>query len=193
MGSLVFYSTTRKEPEPEKPGRGTLNFRLAGVMTPEEKQGIIDTFNNPPSSPEHCSPPDSNVPGDNLHSTRHTLSSKVSGVTDPDEISHITREHAEYMTRPPLKPTGGDPLPAGKQPKGQLVFVTHGIRKIQKRVCNFGCTVCEEVYHIQKDLYNHIKQDHPDFKCHHCTRVFFTANAAYKHEVGHAGKKFACK
>ena len=58
-----------------------------------------------------------------------------------------------------------------------------------------GCVICEEVYHTQKDLNDHIRQDHPDFKfkCHHCARVFMTANAAYKHEVGHAGKKFACK
>ena len=64
MGGLVFYSTMRKEPEPEKQGRGTLNSRLAGVMTLEEKQQIIDTFNNPPSSLEHHSPPDSNDPDD---------------------------------------------------------------------------------------------------------------------------------
>ena len=48
MGGMVFYSTMRKEPEPEKQGRGTLNSRLVGVTTPKEKQRIIDTFNNPP-------------------------------------------------------------------------------------------------------------------------------------------------
>ena len=109
-------------------------------MTPEEKQ-ITDTFNNPPSSPEHCSPADNNKPGDSHHGTRHTLSSKLSGVTDADEISRIKCEHAEDMTRPPPKPTGDDPIlgakkPTGKGPKGNLVFVTHGIRKIQKRMCN---------------------------------------------------------
>ena len=167
-------------------------------MTPQEKQKIIDTFNNPPSSPEHHSPADNNEPGGSHHGTRCTLSSKLSGVTDADEISRIIHEHAEDMTRPPPKPTGADPIlgankPTGKGPKGNLVFVTHGIRKIQKRVCNFACRICEEVYHTQKDLNNCIRQDHPDFKCCHCTRVFMMANAAYKHEVGHTGKKFACK
>ena len=166
-------------------------------MTPEEKQ-IIDTFNNPPSSPERHSPPDNNKPGDSHHGTRHTQSSKLSGVTDPSEIIRIICEHAEDMKRPPPKPTGDDTIPGankptGKTPKGNLVFVTHGIRKIQKKVHNFTCKVCEEVYHTQKDLDDHIRQDHPDFKCHHCTRVFMMANAAYKHEVSHEGKKFACK
>ena len=179
MGGLVFYSMMKKEPEPEKPGRGTLNSRLAGVMTPEEKQRIIDTFNNPPSSPEHCSPPENNEPDDSLHGTRHTLSSKLSGVTDPDEISRIIREHAEDMTRSPSKPTRHDPIlgankPTGKPSKGHLVFVIHGIRKNQKKVHSFTSKVCEEVYHTQKDLNDHIRQDHPDFKfrCCHCTRVF---------------------
>ena len=58
---------------------------------------------------------------------------------------------------------------------------------------NFACRICEEVYHTQKDLNDHIRQDHSDFKCHHCTRVFMMGNAAYKHEVGHARKMFACK
>ena len=70
------------------------------------------------------------------------LSSKLSGVTNPDEISRITWEHAEDMTRPPPKPTGADPMlrankPTGKASKGNLVFVTHGIRQLQKRVHNF--------------------------------------------------------
>ena len=94
-------------------------------MTAEEKQRILDTFNNPPSSPEHHSPPDNNEPDDSHHCTRHTLSSKLSGVSDPDEISRIVREHAEGMTRPPPKPTGDDLIltpnqPTGKPPKGQL-------------------------------------------------------------------------
>ena len=82
-----------------------------------------------------------------------------------------------------------------KPPEGKVVFVTHGIRKIKKRVRNFGCIVCDEMFHKQKHLNDHIRQDHPQYrlKCCHCTRVFCTANAAYKHEVGHAGKKFACK
>ena len=42
MGGLVFYCTMRKEPEPEKCGRGTLNSCLAGVMTEQEKQKIIN-------------------------------------------------------------------------------------------------------------------------------------------------------
>ena len=124
-----------------------LMSQLAGVMTPEEKQKIIYTFNNPPNSPEHHSLADNNEPGDSHHGTRHTLSSKLSGVTDPDEISRIIHEHAEDMTRPPLKPIGADPIlgankPTGKAPKGNLVFVTHGIRKIQKRVHNFTCRIC---------------------------------------------------
>ena len=142
----MFYSMMQKEPGPEKCGRGTLTYRLAEVMTPEEKQKIIDTFNNPPSSPEHCSPPDNNEPGDSHHGTRHTVSSKLSGVTDPDEIGRITREHAEDVTRPPLKSTGDDPIPGankptGKTPKGNLVFVTHGIRKNRK-----GCTISPTKY-----------------------------------------------
>ena len=202
VGGMVFYSTTRKDPEPEMQVRGTLNSRLAGVMTREEKQRIIDTFNDPRSSPEHRSPSENKEPDDSCHGTRCTLSSKLSGVTDPDEKSRIIQENAEDMTRPPPKPTGEDPIPGankpvGKAPKGNLVFVTHGIRKIQKRVHNFVYRVhaCEELYHTQKDLNDHIRQDHSDFKfkCRHCTRVFMTANAAYKHEVGHAGKKFACK
>ena len=106
----------------------------------------------------------------------------------------------EDMTRLPPKSTGDDPIPGankptGKTPKGNLVFVTHGIREIQKRVCNFACRVCEEVYHSQKGLNDHIRQDHPDpkFKCCHCIRVFMMADAAYKHELRHAGKKFTCK
>ena len=47
MGGLVFYSTTRKEPAHEKFGRGTLNSRLAGVMSEREKQKIIEHYNNP--------------------------------------------------------------------------------------------------------------------------------------------------
>ena len=62
MGRLVFYSTTRKEPEPGKCGRETLNSCLARVMTQKEKQRIIDTFNNPPSAPEQHSPPDTREP-----------------------------------------------------------------------------------------------------------------------------------
>ena len=155
-------------------------------MTPEKKQKITDTLNNPPSSPEHRSPADNNESGDSHHGTRCTLSSKLSGVTNAHEISRIMHEHAEDMTRPPLKATGAYPIPGtnkptGKGPKEDLVFVTHGIRKIQKRVYNFTCRICEEVYHTQKDLNHHIRQDHPDFKfkCRHCTRVFMTANAAY--------------
>ena len=190
MGGLVFYSTKRKEPGPQKHGRETLTSQLAGVMTAEEKQKIIDTFYNPHTSPKCRSPQDNIGRDDSHHGTRHTLSSKLSGVMDPDEISRIIREHTEDMTRPPLKPTEGDTLPGtnkptGKPLKGNLVFVTHGIRKIRKRVCNFDCRLCEEVYHTQKDLNNHIRQDHPDFKfkCCHCTRVFIMTNAAYKHDM----------
>ena len=72
------------------------------------------------------------------------------------------------MTRPPPKPTGEDPIlgankPMSKPPKAQLVFVTHGIKKIQKRVCNIACKICDQVFHTQKDLNDHIRQDHPDF------------------------------
>ena len=162
MGGLVFYSMKKKEPGPGKHGRETLTCQLAGVITAEEKQKIIDTFYNRHSSPEHRSPQDNIRHDDSCHSTRHTLGSELSGVTHPDEISSITREHAEDMTRPPPKPTEGDPIPGankptGKPPKGNLVFVTHGIRKIWKRVCNFDCRLCEEVYHTQKDLNNHIR------------------------------------
>ena len=38
----------------------------------------------------------------------------MSGVTDPDEISRIIREHAEDMSRPPPKPAEGDPIPGAK-------------------------------------------------------------------------------
>ena len=120
-----------------------------------------------------------NPPPDNPHGTKQTLWSKLSGVDDPDEISRIIWEHAEDMSRPPLRSTGDDPMPGSnkptpKVPKGNLVFVTHGIKKIKKRVCNFGCTICDDVYHTQKDLNDDIRQDHPDykFKCQHCTRVF---------------------
>ena len=105
---------------------------------------------------------------------------KLSGVTDPDDISRIIREHAEDMSRPPPKPAGDDPIPgankpAAKPPKGKVVFVMRGIKKIKKRVHNFGCIVCDEMFHKQKDLNDHIRQDHPQyrFKCRHCTRVFF--------------------
>ena len=102
MGGLVFYSMMRKEPGAEKLGRGTLNSQIAGVMTPEEKQ-IIDTFNNPPSSPEHHSPPNNNEPGYSHHGTRCTLSSKLSGVTDPDEISRIIHEHGRRYDKATTK------------------------------------------------------------------------------------------
>ena len=177
MGKLVFYSTMRKEPEPEKHGRGTLNSRLAGVMTQQEKQKFIDSFNNPPDECEQDSSQDTREQAGSLHGNKRTLSSKSSGVTDPDEISRITCEHAEDMSRPPPKPTGDDPIPgankpAAKLPKGKVVFVTHGIKKIKKRVHNFGCIVCDKMFHKQKILNDHIRQDHPQyrFKCRHCTR-----------------------
>ena len=152
MGGLVFYCTMRKEPEPEKCGRGTLNSCLAGVMTEQEKQKIIDHFNNPTDECEQDSSQDTRDETGHLHGNKHTLSSKLSGVTDPDDISRVIREHAEEMSRPPPKPAGDDPIPgankpAPKPPKGKVVFVTHGIKKIKKRVRNFCCIVCDEMYH----------------------------------------------
>ena len=116
MGRLVFYSTTMKEPEPEKHGRETLNSHLAGVMTQKEKQRIIDTFKNPTSAPEQHSPPDTREPPDNPHGTKCTLQSKLSGVNDPDEISRIIQEHAEDMSRPPPRSTGDDPILGSNKP-----------------------------------------------------------------------------
>ena len=141
MGGLVFYCTMRKEPEPKKHGRGTLNSHLAGVMTEQEKQKIIDRFNNPPDECEQDSSQDTREEAGSLHGNKCTLSSKLSGVTDPDDISRIIREHAEDMSRPPSKPTVDDPIPgankpAAKPPKGKVVFVTHGIKKIKK-----GCVI----------------------------------------------------
>ena len=158
----MFYSTTRKEAEAKKCGRGTLKSCLAGVMTEQEKQKIIDSFNNPPDECEQDSSQDTREQAGSLHGNKHTLSSKLSGVTGPDEISRIIHEHAEDMSRPPPKPTGDDPIPgankpAAKPPKGKVVFVTHGIKKIKKRVCNFGCIVWDEMFHKQKHLNDHIR------------------------------------
>ena len=200
MGSLVFYCTTRKEPAHEKCGRGTLNSRLAGVMSEHEKQKIIEHYNNPTDECEQDSSQEGRDEKGCLHGNKHTLSLKLIGITDPDDISRVIHEHAEEMSRPPPKNAGADLIPgankpAPKPPKGKVVFVTHGIKKLKKRVRNFKCVVCDSMFHIQKDLNEHIRKKHPDyrFKCHHCTRVFGTANAAYKHEVSHAGLKFACK
>ena len=162
IGGLVFYSTMRKEPEPEKCGRGTLNSHLAGVMIQQETQKIIDSFNNPPDECEQDSSQDTREQAGSLHGNKRTLSLKLSGVTDPDEISRIICEHAENMSRPPPKPTGDDPTPganksAAKPPKGKVVFVMHGIKKIKKRVRNFGCIVCDEMFHKQKHLNDHIR------------------------------------
>ena len=68
----MFYSTMRKEPEPEKHGRGTLNSRLAGVLTQQEKQKITDTFNNPPDECEQDSSQDTRKHAGSLHGNKHT-------------------------------------------------------------------------------------------------------------------------
>ena len=116
-------------------------------MTQQEKQKIIDTFNNPPDEHEQDSSQDTREHIGSLHGTKCTLHLKLSGVTDTDEISTIINEHAEDMSRPPPKSTGDEPIPeankpAAKGPKGNVVFVTHGIKKIKKRVNNFGCVAC---------------------------------------------------
>ena len=141
MGRLVFYCTTRKEPKPKKRGRGTLNSRLAGVMTEQEKQKIIDRFNNPPDECKQDSSQDTREEAGSLHGNKCTLSSKLSGVTDPDDISRIIHEHAEDMSRPPPKPAGDDPIPgankpAAKPPKGKVVLLPMVLRRSRK-----GCVI----------------------------------------------------
>ena len=124
-------------------------------MTEQEKQKIIDNFNNPTDECEQDSSQETRDETGHLHGNKRTLSSKLSGVTDPDDISRVICEHAEEMSRPPPKPAGDDPIPgankpAPKPPKGKVVFVTHGIKKIKKRVHNFSCIVCVKMFTHKK-------------------------------------------
>ena len=126
MGGLVFYSTTRIEPAHEKFGRGTLNSHLAGVMSEHEKQKIIEDYNNPMDECEQDSSQERSDEKGCLQGNKHTLSSKLIGITDPDYISRVIHEHAEDMSRPPPKTAVADPIPgankpAPKPPKGKVV------------------------------------------------------------------------
>ena len=104
-----------------------------------EQENQPDNVNNNASN-RHNTSADSSI----------SLTDKLSGVFDVNELSVLIKEHAEQMIRPsPPPPPPKDripvpsPLPAEKK---KFVFIQHGIKRRNKRVRKFNCVLCSDYF-----------------------------------------------
>ena len=130
--------------------------------TGEHQHNNLDTLNSS-SADRHNTSTDSSS----------SLSVKLSGVSDPEEISKLITQHAEQMTRPsPPPPKDRCPVPSlPHAPKKKFVFIQHGIKWRNKCVRKFNCVLCSASFGTQKELNAHICSAHSDFKftCRYCS------------------------
>ena len=107
-----------------------------------EQENQPDYVNNNDSN-QHNTSADSSI----------SLTDKLSGVFDVNELSVFIKEHAEQMTRP-SPPTPKDrtpvssPLPAEKK----FIFIQHGIKCHNKQVQKFNCVLCTFFFLLKKNL-----------------------------------------
>ena len=76
-----------------------------------------------------------------------SLTDKLSGVFDVNELSVLIKEHAEQMIRP-SQPTPKDrtPVPSPLPAEKKFVFIQHGIKHHNKRVRKFNCVLCADYF-----------------------------------------------
>ena len=125
-----------------------------------------------------------------------SLSDKLSGVLDPEEISKLIRQHAEQVTRPSPTPKDRTPVPSPPaSPKEKFAFIQHGIKWRNKCVRKFNCVLCSATFGTQKELNTHIGSAHSEFKftCRYCSCQYQSANSCAKHEKSHVGYDFECE
>ena len=128
-----------------------------------EQENQPDNVNNNASN-QHNTSADSSI----------SLTDKLSGVFDVNELSVFIKEHAEQMIRPSPPPPKDrtpvpSPLPAEKK---KFVFIQHGIKHHNKRVRKFNCVLCSDYFFTQKELNAHICISHSSFKfkCRFCEK-----------------------
>ena len=106
-----------------------------------EQENLPDYINNNASN-QHNTSADSSI----------SLTDKLSGGFDVNELSVLIKEHAEQMTRPSApkdRTPVPSPLPAEKK---KFVFIQHGIKCCNKRVWKFNCVLCTDFFLLKKNL-----------------------------------------
>ena len=80
-------------------------------------------------------------------------------------------------------PNGSD------KPKGKPILrvKVHGIPVRKQRKWDLKCPMCKQVYHLVKEVNDHIKDKHPKFryKCRYCIKKYQNYASRYKHEKKH--------
>ena len=108
-----------------------------------EQENQPDYVNNNASN-QHNTSADSSI----------SLTDKLSGVFDVNELSVLIKEYAEQMTRPsPPTPRDRTPVPSPlPTEKKKFVFIQYGIKCRNKRVRKFNCVLCTDFFLLKKNL-----------------------------------------
>ena len=147
---------------------------------------------------------DNNVNNSNASDPHNTstdnctsLTEKLVGISDANQIAEVIKRHAESMPRPsPPPPKDTTPIPTPpSSPKKTYMFIQHGIKCQNKRVWKFNCVLCSYTFGTQKELNEHIKSAHTGFKftCRYCRCQCESANGCFKHERSHEGYDYECE
>ena len=150
-----------------------------------EQENQLDNVNNNASNQYNTSA-DSSL----------SLTDKLSGVFDVNELSVLIKEHAEQMIRP-SPPVSKDrtPVPSPLPAEKKFIFIQHGIKRRNKQVQKLNCVLCTDFFFTQKELNAHIHISHSSFKfkCRYCEKQYQSANGCAKHEKSLAGYHFECE
>ena len=73
----------------------------------------------------------------------------------------------------------------GTKDKGKLITTQHGIIKRPKRVRNFKCKICNNVFNSMKEWNRHDEENHPLLPCLDCGKMFCNPTSLYRHRYMH--------